>query len=53
MPPPSPIKPLYQLLLNIMYLSIIFSAVCLLAGLIYAGMRITGAAMGPSKPTKP
>jgi Family of unknown function (DUF6599) len=39
-PPPSPIKPLYQLLLNIMYLSIILSALCLLAGLIYAGMRI-------------
>jgi hypothetical protein len=39
-PPPSPIKPLYQLLLNILYLSIILSAICLLAGLIYAGMRI-------------
>ncbi len=39
-PPPSPIKPLYQLLLNIMYLSIILSALCLLAGLIYAAMRI-------------
>ncbi|MBV9294097.1 MAG: hypothetical protein JO145_00890 [Acidobacteriaceae bacterium] len=39
-PPPSPIKPLYQLLLNIMYLSIILSTLCLLAGLIYAGMRI-------------
>ncbi len=39
-PPPSPIKPLYQLLLNILYLSILLSAICLLAGLIYAGMRI-------------
>lgn len=39
-PPPSPIKPLYQLLLNIMYLSIILTAICTLAGLIYAGMRI-------------
>jgi Family of unknown function (DUF6599) len=39
-PPPSPIKPLYQLLLNIMYLSIILAALCLVAGLIYAGMRI-------------
>jgi hypothetical protein len=39
-PPPSPIKPLYQLLLNIMYLSIILSALCLVAGLIYAAMRI-------------
>ncbi len=39
-PPPSPIKPLYQLLLNIMYLSIILAALCLVAGLIYASMRI-------------
>ena len=39
-PPPSPIKPLYRLLLNIMYLSIVLSAICLLAGLIYAGMRL-------------
>ncbi len=39
-PPPSPIKPLYQLLVNIMWLSIVLTAVCLAAGLIYAGMRI-------------
>jgi len=39
-PPPSPIKPLYQLLTNIIYLSVILSAICLLAGLMYAGMRI-------------
>ncbi|MBV9763179.1 MAG: hypothetical protein JO340_21630 [Acidobacteriaceae bacterium] len=39
-PPPSPIKPLYQLLLNIMYLSILLAALCLVAGLIYAGMRV-------------
>lgn len=39
-PPPSPIKPLYQLLVNILYLSIVLSALCLLAGLIYAAMRI-------------
>jgi hypothetical protein len=39
-PPPSPIKPLYRLLINIIYLSIILSAICLLGGLIYAGMRI-------------
>ena len=39
-PPPSPIKPLYQLLLNIMYVSIILTALCLMAGLIYAGMRV-------------
>ena len=39
-PPPSPIKPLYQLLLNIMYMSIALTVLCLVAGLIYAGMRI-------------
>lgn len=39
-PPPSPIKPLYRLLLNIMYLSILLSALCLVAGLIYAAMRL-------------
>ncbi len=39
-PPPSPIKPLYALLLNILYLSIVLSGICLAAGLIYAGMRI-------------
>jgi hypothetical protein len=39
-PPPSPIKPLYALLLNIIYLSVLLSALCLMAGLIYAGMRI-------------
>jgi hypothetical protein len=39
-PPPSPIKPLYSLLVNIMYMSIALSALCLMAGLIYAGMRL-------------
>jgi hypothetical protein len=39
-PPPSPIKPLYRLLMNIIYVSILVSAICLLAGLMYAGMRI-------------
>jgi hypothetical protein len=39
-PPPSPIKPLYQLLLNILYLSVALSALCLVAGVIYGGMRI-------------
>ncbi|HEX4230850.1 MAG TPA: DUF6599 family protein [Bryobacteraceae bacterium] len=39
-PPPSPIKPLYQLLTNIIYLSLLLSALCLTAGLMYAGMRI-------------
>jgi len=38
--PPSPVKPLYQLLLNIIYLSLLLIALCLLAGLMYAGMRI-------------
>jgi hypothetical protein len=39
-PPPNPIKPLYQLLINIVYLSVILSALCITAGLIYAGMRL-------------
>ena len=39
-PPPSPIKPLYQLLANILYLSGILSALCLAAGLVYAFIRI-------------
>ena len=38
-PPPPPIKPLYSLLLNIIYASILLSAIGLTAGLIYAGMR--------------
>ena len=40
LPPPSPIKPLYQLLLNIIYLSIVLVALCLMSGLIYAGIRL-------------
>lgn len=39
-PPPSPIKPMYRLLMNIIYLSIVLTALCLLAGLMYAGMRV-------------
>jgi len=39
-PPPSPIKPLYQLLVDIIYLSILLSVLCLAAGLVYAGIRI-------------
>ncbi|MFL6351337.1 MAG: hypothetical protein ACJ74Z_05750 [Bryobacteraceae bacterium] len=39
-PPPGPIKPLFQLLLNILYLSALLSGVCLLAGIMYGGMRI-------------
>ncbi len=39
-PPPSPIKPLYRLLVDIMYISCLLSALALAAGLIYAAMRI-------------
>jgi hypothetical protein len=39
-PPPGPIKPLYQLLLNIIYLSGLLCALGLTAGLLYAGMRL-------------
>jgi hypothetical protein len=39
-PPPSPIKPLYQLLSNILIASGLLSALALVAGLIYAAMRI-------------
>ncbi len=39
-PPPSPIKPLYQLLVNILCLSVVLSLLCLTAGLMYGGMRI-------------
>jgi hypothetical protein len=39
-PPPNPIKPLYQLLWNIIYISIVLVALCLVSGLIYAGIRV-------------
>jgi hypothetical protein len=39
-PPPNPIKPLYRLLLNILWMSAALSALALFAGLIYAGMRL-------------
>jgi hypothetical protein len=39
-PPPSPIKPLYRLLLNILYMSGALGILCLLAGLMYAAMRL-------------
>ena len=39
-PPPSPIKPLYRLFQNIIYLSVVLTALCLAAGLIYACMRL-------------
>jgi hypothetical protein len=39
-PPRSPIKPLFQLLINIVYLSVLLSLICLLGGIIYGGMRI-------------
>lgn len=38
--PPSPIKPLFLLIRNIIFLSIVLSALCFVAGLIYAGIRI-------------
>jgi hypothetical protein len=37
---PSPVQTMYQLLINIIYLSCILSAICFLAGLFYAGMRV-------------
>jgi hypothetical protein len=39
-PPVSPIKPMYQLLLNIIALATAFSILALLGGLIYGGMRL-------------
>ena len=39
-PPPNPIKPLYQLLRNIIYLSGVLVALCFVSGLIYAGIRL-------------
>lgn len=39
-PAPSPVKPLYQLLVNILYMSGLLSLICLAAGLFYAGMRV-------------
>jgi hypothetical protein len=39
-PPPSPIKPLYRLLTDIIYISVLLSVLCLAAGLVYAGIRV-------------
>lgn len=39
-PPPNPIKPLYQLLLNIIYMSAGLSLLALLGGLVYGAMRL-------------
>lgn len=39
-PPPPPIKPLYRLLLNIVYMCVLLAALCVAAGLIYAALRI-------------
>ncbi|HEY3938864.1 MAG TPA: DUF6599 family protein [Bryobacteraceae bacterium] len=39
-PPPGPIKPLFQLLKNIIYLSVLLSALGLTAGLLHAGTRM-------------
>ncbi|HSU31112.1 MAG TPA: DUF6599 family protein [Bryobacteraceae bacterium] len=36
----NPIKPMYELLLSIIYLSCLLSALALAAGLVYAGMRV-------------
>jgi hypothetical protein len=39
-PAPPPIQAMYQLLLNIIYLSLIIVGICILAGFMYGGMRI-------------
>jgi hypothetical protein len=39
-PPPSPIKPLYQLLLNIIIMSGVACVLALVGGLVYGGMRL-------------
>lgn len=39
-PPPSPMRPLYRLLVDILYISALLSTLCLAAGLVYAGIRI-------------
>jgi hypothetical protein len=39
-PAPSPIKPMYQLLKNIAYASVVLCALALAAGIMYAGMRL-------------
>jgi hypothetical protein len=39
-PPPSPIKPMFLLLRNIIFLSLVLSALCLAAGIVYACLRI-------------
>ncbi|MGH9583353.1 MAG: DUF6599 family protein [Bryobacteraceae bacterium] len=39
-PAPSPIKPLYSFLLNVVCLSALLIALCIAAGLMYAGMRL-------------
>ncbi len=39
-PPPSPMKPLYRLLVDIIYISVLLSVLCLAAGLVYAFIRI-------------
>jgi hypothetical protein len=39
-PPPSPIKPLYQLLRDIIFFSGVLVALCFVSGLVYAGIRL-------------
>ncbi len=39
-PPPPPIKPLYLLLVNILYMCTLLGALCLTAGIFYGAMRV-------------
>ncbi len=39
-PPPGPMKPLYRLLVDILYISVLLSLLALASGLVYAGIRI-------------
>lgn len=39
-PPPSPVKPLYRLLVNILYMCALLTALCLAAGIVYGFMRL-------------
>ena len=39
-PPPNPVKPLYKMLVDILYMSGFLTILCLAAGLFYGGMRL-------------
>ncbi len=39
-PPPGPIKPLYRLLVDILYISVLLSLLALASGIVYAGIRL-------------